>query len=63
MKKKSTYIIILLSFFLVILSFKCIESQSQRRELQKSIDTSFRYQLGNVLGSFGMQVMIIRTDR
>lgn len=56
MKMKSTYIIILLSFFLVILSFKFIESQSQKKELQSSIDNSFRHQLSNVLGCFSMQV-------
>jgi uncharacterized protein YigA (DUF484 family) len=56
MKSKSTYIIILLSLSLIIVSFKFVESQSQRKELQNSIDIAFRHQLSIVLGSFSMEV-------
>jgi aspartyl-tRNA synthetase len=45
-----------LSLSLVIVGFKFVESQSLRKELQNSIDSSFRYQLSNVLGSFSMEV-------
>ncbi|KOY17390.1 hypothetical protein [Paenibacillus xylanivorans] len=56
MKKKSTYIIILLTLSLIILGFKFVESQNQRKELQNSIDNSFRYEISNVQHSFSMVV-------
>ncbi|WP_433923276.1 hypothetical protein [Paenibacillus taichungensis] len=56
MKKISTYIIVLLTLSLIILGFKFVESQNQRRELQNSIDNSFRYEISNVLHSFSMVV-------
>lgn len=56
MKKISTYIIVLLTLSLIILGFKFVESQNQRKELQNSIDNSFRYEISNVLHSFSMVV-------
>ncbi|KZS44026.1 hypothetical protein AWU65_28545 [Paenibacillus glucanolyticus] len=56
MKKKSTYIIILLTLSFAILLIKFIESQSQKRVLENSIDTAYKVQLSNVLGSFSLQV-------
>jgi len=56
MKKKSIYIIIVLSVILVIISFKYIEVHNQKIKLQDSIDLTFRTQLGNVLSSFSMEV-------
>ena len=56
MKKKSTFIIILLSILVIVLLLKFVVSQSQRSTLQNTIDTSFKYQLSNVLGSFGNEV-------
>ncbi|MNL22805.1 hypothetical protein D3C87_1441650 [compost metagenome] len=55
-RKKSTYIIILLILCFAILLFKFFESQNQRNELQNSIDTAYKLQLSNVLGSFSMEV-------
>ena len=56
MRKKSTYIIILLLLCIAILLFKFDESRGQRNELQNSIDTAYRHQLSNVLGSFSKEV-------
>ncbi|MDR9745265.1 hypothetical protein [Paenibacillus taichungensis] len=56
MKKISTYIIVLLTLSLIILGSKFVESQNQRKELQNSIDNSFRYEISNVLHSFSMVV-------
>jgi len=56
MKKIGTYIIVLLTLSLIILGFKFVESQNQRKELQSSIDNSFRYEISNVLQSFSMVV-------
>ncbi|NEU63784.1 hypothetical protein [Paenibacillus sp. ALJ109b] len=56
MKKISTYIIVLLTLSLIILGFKFVESQNQRKELQNSIDNSFRYEISNVQHSFSMEV-------
>ncbi|MGW7160153.1 hypothetical protein [Paenibacillus taichungensis] len=56
MKKIGTYIIVLLTLSLIILGFKFVESQNQRKELQNSIDNSFRYEISNVLHSFSMVV-------
>lgn len=56
MKKISTYIIVLLTLSLIILGSKFVESQTQRKELQNSIDNSFRYEISNVLHSFSMVV-------
>ncbi|SDK01285.1 hypothetical protein SAMN05428961_101490 [Paenibacillus sp. OK060] len=54
MKKISTYIIVLLTLSLIILGSKFVESQNQRKELQNSIDNSFRYEISNVQHSFSM---------
>ncbi|SEA32347.1 hypothetical protein [Paenibacillus sp. 276b] len=54
MKKIRTYIIVLLTLSLIILGFKFVESQNQRKELQNSIDNSFRYEISNVQHSFSM---------
>lgn len=56
MKKIRTYIIVLLTLSLIILGFKFVESQNQRKELQNSIDNSFRYEISNVQHSFSMVV-------
>lgn len=56
MKKISTYIIVLLTLSLIILGSKFVESQNQRKELQNSIDNSFRYEISNVQHSFSMVV-------
>lgn len=56
MKNKSTMIIIVLTICSAILLFTFVDSQSQKRELQDSIDAAYKHQLGNVLGSFSMQV-------
>ncbi|MFJ2042521.1 hypothetical protein ACIOBL_02905 [Paenibacillus taichungensis] len=56
MKKISTYIIVLLTLSLIILGSKFVEFQNQRKELQNSIDNSFRYEISNVQHSFSMVV-------
>lgn len=56
MKKKSTYIIIVLSICCAILLFKSFGNQSQERGIQSAVDTTFKQQLGTVLGSFSMRV-------
>ncbi|MEF2248062.1 hypothetical protein [Paenibacillus sp. IITD108] len=55
-KNLNSFIIIFLSLGLIVIGFKYIESQSARKELQSTIDNSFRQQLGSVLGSFSMEV-------
>lgn len=55
-KNLNSVIIIFLSLGLIVIGFKYIESQSARKELQGTIDNSFRQQLGSVLGSFSMEV-------
>ncbi|MGI2297568.1 hypothetical protein [Paenibacillus sp. GXUN7292] len=55
-KNLNSVIIIFLSLGLIVIGFKYIESQSARKELQSTIDNSFRQQLGGVLGSFSMEV-------
>lgn len=55
-KNLNSFIIIFLSLGLIVIGFKYMESQSARKELQSTIDNSFRQQLGGVLGSFSMEV-------
>lgn len=55
-KNLNSFIIIFLSLGLIVIGFKYMESQSARKELQSTIDNSFRQQLGSVLGSFSMEV-------
>ena len=56
MKKKSTYIIFALSVLLIILSVRLLKVQNQRIQLQDSIDSTFKAQLGITLSSFSVEV-------
>ncbi|MHA6482910.1 hypothetical protein ACX1C1_13515 [Paenibacillus sp. strain BS8-2] len=56
MKRIRIYFIIVLTICFAILLFKFVESQNQRRILENSIDTAYKQQLSNVLGSFSLQV-------
>lgn len=56
---KSRYVLLLLILSLVTLAligFKYFEAQNKNKELQRSIDNTFKYQLSNVLSSFSMEV-------
>ncbi|WP_239616816.1 hypothetical protein [Cohnella mopanensis] len=57
--KRSRYLILLLILCIVGLVFsslKYFEIQNKNEDLQNSINRSFKYQLGNVLSSFSMEV-------
>lgn len=56
MKIKSKYIIIVLSICSLLLGMKVIEYHNLKKDLQDSIDNSFKYQLNQVLNSFSMIV-------
>ncbi|ANE46524.1 hypothetical protein SY83_09800 [Paenibacillus swuensis] len=56
MKKISTYLIIILSLSVIILGFKHYESQSQKKDLQNSIDHAFKSQIYNVIGDLSVKL-------
>jgi len=56
MNKKNAYIIAILAVLVVFLGFKVIVSENNNSEIQRSIDQTFRYQIGKVFGSFSKEV-------